>query len=467
MRRLLGAAAAALALVATLPAQGSRHELGLRLRAFERHLADEQDPDRRDRAFVELERAVQAFFRLDMARVGAAIDAADLALHGREAPALERFARSLQLRLSGRLVDAASAQVTIDVRPLYELEDEPDTAGLALVFRPHADAKWQRRELGELPAEFELELRDLSVGDHEFAWRIENGDAVLASRSMAFAAASELERRLELVHAAAKTARKMRPPSIESSSLVTLSNLLRTTQRRAAYETELRGGELLAEAERLLAWLDDSRDRQLYDGGRPGSFRLSVPVEGATVATRLFAPKVDEGERPLVVALHGAGGSENLFFDGYGDGLCVELARERGWFVVSPRCGMRGIDAVGLVDALAKRYPIDRDRVFVVGHSMGAGQAMANVSREPTRFRAVAPIAGGGRVGKAVGFDALPFFVCAGERDFGLQGAKRLHRAIERAGADAQWRVYPSVEHLAIVQVALPDVFAFFDAHVR
>ena len=37
----------------------------------------------------------------------------------------------------------------------------------------------------------------------------------------------------------------------------------------------------------------------------------------------------------------------------------------------------------------------------------------------------------------------------------------------EAAGANAAWRLYPSVEHLAIVQVALPDVFAFFDEHAR
>ena len=42
-----------------------------------------------------------------------------------------------------------------------------------------------------------------------------------------------------------------------------------------------------------------------------------------------------------------------------------------------------------------------------------------------------------------------------------------LQLLVQQAGAKAEWRLYPSVEHLAIVQVALPDVFSFFDQHVR
>ncbi|MFN3242560.1 MAG: prolyl oligopeptidase family serine peptidase [Planctomycetota bacterium] len=466
MRRARGVALAALTALAAaaLPAQGGRHELGLRLRAFERHLAEVPDPARRDAAFVELERAVQAFFRLDMASVAAAVDAADVALAGAEASADERFARSLQLQLGRRLVDAGSAQLQIEVSQLYEADARQQ---LTFAWRVHDDAPWQRRPIAAVPFEIERELRDLPVGDHTFAWRIERDQQPVLARSMAFAAVADLDARLERVFAAAATARKITPKSIESATLPALANLLRTTLRRSAYETELAGRALLLEAERLVGWLDDSREQHRYHGQRPGSFRLRVPTGRRTVAARLFAPAVDQGRRPIVVALHGAGGSENLFFDGYGDGLCVELARRRGWFVVSPRNGMGFVDIASLVDALAERYPIDRERVFVVGHSMGAVQTMQNVSRRPDRFRAAAPIAGGGSVRASQAFARLPFFVCAGERDFGLGGARRLHRAIEAAGATASFRVDPAVEHLAIVQVALPDVFAFFDEHAK
>ena len=474
MRRALLGALALTALWSSSTAQGGRHELGLRLRAFERQLARVDDEARRDAAFAQLERAVQAFFRLNLPEVAAAIDAADLALAGREADTDERFARSLQLRLGCRLVDAERDTLTVDLSGLYEVADAPASlADYSLSFRLHRDGEWQRRELDDLPSEalpteFELDLQDLPVGDHEFAWRIARGERVLTSRAMAFAAVQDRQARIDAVLAAAKVARKQRPATIESATLVTLANLLRTTQRRTAYETELQGRELLLEAERLVASLAGEPATNVYQGARAGSFRLSVPLANVTVAARLFVPAdVPDGGRPIVVALHGARGSENLFFDGYGDGLCVELARQRGWFVGSPRNGMGFVDCAGLVDALAARYPIDRKRVFVVGHSMGAVQTMRNLARSPERFRAVAPIAGGGRVRRSAAFAAVPFLVCAGERDFGLGGARRLHQAIEAAGAQSTFRVYPAVEHLAIVQVALPDVFAFFDQHAK
>ena len=453
---------------AVAPAQAGRHELGLRLRAFERRLAEVADPARRDGAFVQLERAVQAFFRMDTARVAASIDAAELALGGREAAATERFARSLALRLHRRLVDNDAEVLEADVHAVYELEGQQrSTSELTVLVQPHGAAAWQRVALDVAMQGFEVDVSGLPAGDHTLRWRVERTGEALSTRALALAAAPQLRARLERVYSAAKAARKAAPRTVESATLPALANLLRTTQRRNAYETELNGLALLEEAEGLAAWLEGRREAVRYGGRRAGSFRLHVPVGGRVVATRLDVPAVDEGARPLVVALHGAGGSENLFFDGYGDGLCVALARARGWFVASPRVSLGGVDCAGLVDALAARFPVDTDRVFVVGHSMGAAQLMANVARTPGRFRAAAPVAGGGRPGSGDDFAAVPFFVAAGARDFGRSGARRLHTGIEAAGARAVWRLYPSVEHLAVMQIALPDVFAFFDEHAR
>ena len=48
-------------------------------------------------------------------------------------------------------------------------------------------------------------------------------------------------------------------------------------------------------------------------------------------------------------------------------------------------------------------------------------------------------------------------------KDFALAGANGLHRALQAAGASSDFREYSGVEHLAIVQLALADVFRFFD----
>ena len=468
-RALLRWACLALAPAAAVVAQGDRHEIGLRLRTFERALAKSEDESRRDAAFVELERAVQAFFGLDMKRVAASIDAASLALSGHRPSQVERYARSLQLRLGKRLVDAGGGDgLTIEVRQLFELEEAPEPLPqLTLAWQLHAGGGWTRSPLADLPASFEPQLGALPPGDHVFRWKVSDGDEVLVAREMAFAAAADLQGRLAAVRAAAAAAKELEPKSIESLTLGSLWSLLRTTQRRNAYETELPGLALLTEAERLVTWMEERSGPGVYRSGRPGSFRVRVPLGDRSVSCRLYVPDDERGPRPVVVALHGAGGSENLFFDGYGDGLCVELAKRRGWFVVAPRNGMGFVDCGALVDALAARYAIDREQVFLVGHSMGAMQAMSNASRAPGRYSAVAPIAGGGRVNASPALAKVPFFVSAGARDFGKAGAKRLHEALEAAGAAARWRLYPSVEHLAIVQVALRDVFLFFDEHAN
>ena len=468
MRRwLLRAACLASCCVGALSAQADRFEIGLRLRAFERALARTEDPARRDAAFAALEEAVQAFFGLDMRRVASSVEDATNALAGREPEPKEALARSLQVLPEARLVDARGGALSVAVRPIYPVEQDVGGADLTLAWRLRDSEAWRRHPLSELPTQLDVTLGALPEGDHEFRWTIAVGDDVRVDRRMAFAAATDLDARLGALQVAAAAAKKRTPRTIESLTLGSLWSLLRTTRRRNAYETELQGLSLLLEAERLADWLAGGGEGRVYDGRRPGSFRLRVPVGDSVVSCRFFAPEVDAGARPLVVALHGAGGSENLFFDGYGDGLCVGLAERRGWFVVSPRNGLGALDVAGLVDALRARYAIDERRVFVVGHSMGAMQTMRNVSATPERFRAAAPIAGGGRVRASDALAGVPFFVAAGARDFGRQGARRLHQQLEAAGAKAAWRLYPSVEHLAIVQVALPDVFAFFDEHAR
>ena len=168
-----------------------------------------------------------------------------------------------------------------------------------------------------------------------------------------------------------------------------------------------------------------------------------------------------------MVALHGAGGSENLFFDGYGDGRVVRLGAERNWLVVAPRLTLGSLDVAELVRALAERFPIDAQQVMVVGHSMGAMQAVANAARTPEKFRAVAALGGGGRVRASRALQQLPFFVGVGSKDFALAGAKALHQALVSADVASTLREYAGVEHLAIVQLALDDVFGFFDVVIK
>jgi predicted esterase len=453
-------------LAAPLAAQADRYELGLRLRSFERRLEDTTEPDRRTAAYRELDRAVQAFFRLDNAGVAKAIDAADRALRAADDGAAQRFAATLGLAFAARLVPTGDGTVAFTVRPVYrpaadEAADSGDDLALpdGLVLRiealPGAAAPVEV-PLRELPTTGELPLQGVPEGDHAVRWSVRRGDEVLAAREQALSVVERLDLRMA----------SLLPPKAASDDLSTLEGatlpLLLTTltnmQRARQEETMLPGAQLLRQAEALAS------GAPYYGKDRAGDFLVRIPLGRTTVPARLFVP-ADAGaaDRPLVIALHGAGGSENLFFDGYGDGKVVRLAAARGWYVVAPRNGFGGVACDALVDALASRWPIDRQRVVVVGHSMGAMQAMSNANRTPERFAAVAALGGGGSVRRSDALTKLPFLVGVGSRDFALGQARTLHGSLQKAAAPSTLREYPGVEHLAIVQVALDDVFAWFD----
>lgn len=90
-------------------------------------------------------------------------------------------------------------------------------------------------------------------------------------------------------------------------------------------------------------------------------------------------------------------------------------------------------------------------------------QSIAAIVAKDSNYRAVAALGGGGRVPKDSRL-ALPSFVGVGSRDFARGNAVQLHAALRRAGSESELREYPEVEHLTVVQVATPDVVAFFAA---
>ena len=125
---------------------------------------------------------------------------------------------------------------------------------------------------------------------------------------------------------------------------------------------------------------------------------------------RLFDPRTDESNArrfPLIVWLHGAGdGGYPLRWVG---GRLMSPPWERGrfpFFVLAPECppdnaswsqGEMAADdmlavTAAILDATLQDYPIDRDRVSLVGISAGAGGSWILASRRPDLFAAIAPL---------------------------------------------------------------------------
>ena len=154
-----------------------------------------------------------------------------------------------------------------------------------------------------------------------------------------------------------------------------------------------------------------------------------------------------------------------MFFEAHGDGLAARLAAARGWIVAAPSFGaaLGGAEIGEIVTALEGFLPIDPERIFLLGHSLGAMRIVSAAAKEPNRYRALAPLSGGGVLPAGAKLEGLPCFLAAGDQDFGKGMTFTLEGALERAGAKVTLKMYEPSEHLLMVVDCLEDVFRFFD----
>ncbi len=196
--------------------------------------------------------------------------------------------------------------------------------------------------------------------------------------------------------------------------------------------------------------------RVFKSGDREFPFRIFVPAE-AEPAKPL----------PLVIALHGAGGDENMFMDGYGAGLIKKLAAERRAIVITPRTdallGTRAADTFdALLETIGLDYALDPGRIFVLGHSMGGMGAAALLVTRGGKIAAAACLCG--FQGFPEGAKGIPpTLVIAGELD-PISNPRRVEPLYEKArtaGYPVEYRLVPNYGHTLTVAKVLPDVIGW------
>ncbi len=441
--------------------QSSRYELGLRVKRFER-LFEKSVSDEAVRAKVlpSLEAAVTDFFTMRHARASERLDKATALLAENEKCA---ELLPLSLILETRLLDKASRQLSFVVKPVYR--DFPNPKLRVSVALLSADGQPARRvefPLEDGKAAFKFDA--LPEGDYEIVCTAKLGVPIRQNVSVVY----DVDARLEAV------AKKVK--QIESGGASPLARCLkyRTTairqlQKGRTPETDVPVYELLTELE---SWAAAGRVK-LAEGfagksSKPPS-RMVLTARRKSLPCRLsFSRKALKTDQPLVIALHGAGGSENMFYEAYGAGKVVRLAQERDWTIVCPKISLFGLalttrEMIESLKSIGLR--VDEQNVFVVGHSMGAGTTI-QLAGQPTPLRAIAVLGGGAQAKLSEENKGLKSFIAAGDRDFGRAGAGMLAKGLKDAGASVEFRTYKNTEHLGIVQVALDDVFKFFDSYL-
>ncbi|MBX3363753.1 MAG: alpha/beta fold hydrolase [Phycisphaeraceae bacterium] len=203
---------------------------------------------------------------------------------------------------------------------------------------------------------------------------------------------------------------------------------------------------------------------------RPGHHRGVFRLGGASSPVIVFAPnQITEGTPlPLVIALHGAGGDEHLWIDGYGAGMLTDLAREKGFIVASPLAYPllgNGMMLDALLDDIAQDFDFDRSRVYLIGHSMGAMGASALAQMRPRTIAAVCAIAGAAPL--QAGRARAPMLVFGAEHDR-IVPPGRVERQVRPAidaGEAVEYRLVPHQGHTLIVPAVLPEAIDWLLGH--
>ncbi len=439
-------------------AQVERYELGRRLRKLEAEL--ETAPQKlRKNAFAEIKKAVDGFFTFRFSEVARSLDKAYLILKQRE-DEQSLWAESLSVLPEYRFLDRKDAELKVMVSAFYQTFDTiPQKATLQMSLTDlngKLIKRFQPVPIKSLPTSETIRLEKIKAGDFYLRAEILIDRKVLSENKIIISISDNLEQRFKNLEKRLESNKD----GWKKETALEYLRILQKLKQGETLETDFQADEILKKAE-ILAFTPEKFRIQ------SGQSLVVIPLKDGVQVSRVFLPdNYDETKAfPLVIALHGAGGSENLFFESYGNGKIVRLCQERNWILIAPRnFGFRATKMQEFIDSLSDIYKIDKSKVFLVGHSLGSIQALTIASEKPQLFRAVALVSAGGAFKDNQELKKLPVFIATGSADFSLRGTKSLHESMIQAGfTNIKFVVYEDVEHLTAVQFSLSDIFAFFD----
>ena len=178
---------------------------------------------------------------------------------------------------------------------------------------------------------------------------------------------------------------------------------------------------------------------------------------------------------PLIVYLHGFTGlPEEPFRNPVG---LVETADEQGYLLASALGrgdyfyrGEGELDVLEVVADVSRRYRVDADRIYVMGHSMGGFGSNNLATHHPDLFAAAASAQGTDSIPLAGNLSHVPWFEMTSEEDLDTlaQDAKQMYGALSQRGYDATLLDYSlKIHEYSSIYDSLPRLFAFFGAHRR
>jgi predicted peptidase len=202
-------------------------------------------------------------------------------------------------------------------------------------------------------------------------------------------------------------------------------------------------------------------------------------VNGDSLLYRFLFPDNDPTRRyPLVIFLHGSGerGSDNDAQLKWG---VMNFASDYNMkmypsFVIAPQCPLnngwanttRGKNneiqlqnnpskpmqlVIELIHDVIKKFPVDTNRIYITGLSMGGYGTFDALERYPHLFAAAVPVCGSGDVSKAASITHIPLWIFGGANDPSVNPnlLYDMVNALRKLGAHPGFTQYPGVGHFS------------------
>src|SRR5262249_23064216 len=332
------------------------------------------------------------------------------------------------------------------------------------------------RDLRESPYGFELDVHDVADGGYTLTVEVSDGSAAIGTSALTIALHKDLDAIAARLESAAKSAsddvRGELPFPVDGRRNVTRGRLEGRTFDRERALAAARAAAAAAGKDPFAGRTGDIKRHYLLDAAKEIlPYRLYVPA--AYTGAKAF---------PLIVALHGLGGTEDSFFDGYEKRLPA-LAEQHGYIVAAP-LGYRvdgsygwGLgnapadpttrrtqelseqDVMQVLARVKRLYKIDEGRIYLMGHSMGAIGTWKIAPKYPDIWAAIAPISGSGVPATLERIRGVPEIIVHGDADptVNVQGSRAMVAKLKQLGTEHK--------HSDVVAPSIPAIMEFFDAH--
>jgi poly(3-hydroxybutyrate) depolymerase len=380
---------------------------------------------------------------------------------------------------------AVSAHVALRKRPV-PVQGQPPQPGE--VVKDLGTFDGVARDLRESPFPLELDVHDVADGTYVLTVDVADQGKALGTTALTIALRNGLDDLVGRLEADAKRA----PETLRAEILFPVDRMRNVNRGRIELRTFDPDRDLAA-AEAIAIAVKAGKDPF---AGRTGDIRrhYRLDVANEILPYRTYVPATYSGAKafPLIIALHGLGGTEDAFFDNYEKKL-PPLAESHGYIVASP-LGYRvdgsygwGLgapptdpntkrmqdfseqDVMQVLARVRQLYKIDDSRIYLMGHSMGAIGTWKIAPKFPDIWAAIAPFSGGGAPDTLEKIRSVPEIVVHGDVDptVNVSGSRTMVAKLRELGTEVKYIEVPGGLHSDVVAPNVAAVIDFFDAHKK